>query len=505
MNIVHKGVGFKVFWNTNSLDIEQGNVNSFYLPLGGVHIPYSTSTYWGSIEGDINNQVDLIDKLNTKQDTLPTNGDGTKYLSDDGTYKEVSSGVDAYTKQETDVLLDDKADKNSISVVGYSNNYNDLDNLPNIPVVPTNISAFNNDVGYLTQHQDISGKVDKEIGKGLSTNDYINSDKEKVGKIITNGVGNKYLSDDGSYKEVSGGGGGGGVSESDVKGWISRNLAVNNIYGGGVVPPSASHSNSISIGINTRSNGKDSIQIGRSTQASTNSISVGLSARTTETNSVAIGMAASANNHFAISIGRDSQSQHSSVAIGYRAINNNSTHTNCVLLGSNTAVTSANQVQLGSSTTTTYAYGAVQDRSDARDKTDIRDIELGLDFINKLRPVEYKWDYREDYFRDIAPQREDFEDEETYIQVYEQARVDFFKNPVKDGSKTRVRYHTGLIAQEVKQVMDDLGVDFGGFQHHQEKGGLDVMSLGYNELIAVLIKAVQELSQEINTLKQSNS
>lgn len=31
------------------------------------------------------------------------------------------------------------------------------------------------------------------------------------------------------------------------------------------------------------------------------------------------------------------------------------------------------------------------------------------------------------------------------------------------------------------------------------------MSLGYNELIAVLIKAVQELSQEIDTLKQSNS
>jgi len=30
-----------------------------------------------------------------------------------------------------------------------------------IPVVPTNVSAFNNDAGYLTQHQDISGKADK--------------------------------------------------------------------------------------------------------------------------------------------------------------------------------------------------------------------------------------------------------------------------------------------------------------------------------------------------------
>jgi hypothetical protein len=30
-----------------------------------------------------------------------------------------------------------------------------------IPTVPTDISAFNNDAGYLTEHQDISGKQDK--------------------------------------------------------------------------------------------------------------------------------------------------------------------------------------------------------------------------------------------------------------------------------------------------------------------------------------------------------
>lgn len=31
-------------------------------------------------------------------------------------------------------------------------------NISDIPTVPTNVSAFTNDVGYLTQHQDISGK-----------------------------------------------------------------------------------------------------------------------------------------------------------------------------------------------------------------------------------------------------------------------------------------------------------------------------------------------------------
>lgn len=43
----------------------------------------------------------------------------------------------------------------------FSGNYNDLSNKPTIPTVPTNVSAFTNDVGYLTQHQDISGKADK--------------------------------------------------------------------------------------------------------------------------------------------------------------------------------------------------------------------------------------------------------------------------------------------------------------------------------------------------------
>nr|DAF88308.1 MAG TPA: hypothetical protein [Siphoviridae sp. ctt8434] len=43
----------------------------------------------------------------------------------------------------------------------FSSDYNDLSNKPSIPTIPTNISAFENDVGYLTEHQDISSKEDK--------------------------------------------------------------------------------------------------------------------------------------------------------------------------------------------------------------------------------------------------------------------------------------------------------------------------------------------------------
>ena len=51
----------------------------------------------------------------------------------------------------------------------FSGNYNDLTNKPTIPVVPTNISAFTNDVGYLTQHQDISGKLNTSQVKNASS------------------------------------------------------------------------------------------------------------------------------------------------------------------------------------------------------------------------------------------------------------------------------------------------------------------------------------------------
>lgn len=45
--------------------------------------------------------------------------------------------------------------------------------------------------------------VPKEKNKILSSNDYTNNDKEKVSKIVTNGEGTKFLSDDGTYKEIN--------------------------------------------------------------------------------------------------------------------------------------------------------------------------------------------------------------------------------------------------------------------------------------------------------------
>ena len=52
--------------------------------------------------------------------------------------------------------------------------------LPADTPIPTKTSDLTNDNGFLTEHQDISGKVDKIAGKGLSTNDYTDADKTKL-------------------------------------------------------------------------------------------------------------------------------------------------------------------------------------------------------------------------------------------------------------------------------------------------------------------------------------
>ena len=58
--------------------------------------------------------------------------------------------VDAYTKTETNTLLSAKANDTDLARVAKSGSYNDLSNKPTIPTVPTKVSAFQNDAGYIT-------------------------------------------------------------------------------------------------------------------------------------------------------------------------------------------------------------------------------------------------------------------------------------------------------------------------------------------------------------------
>lgn len=154
-------------------------------------------------------------------------------------------------------------------------------------------------------------------------------------------------------------------------------------------------------------------------------------------------------------------------AIGYQALANNSTYVNCTGVGSNSSVTGSNQIQLGDSATNLYAYGSFNSRSDFRDKKEIRNTTMGLNFILNLRPVDFKWDYREDYNTNGT-----------------------VNNVITDGTHIRNRFHHGFIAQEVNESSSNT---FGGYQDHSIGGGSDCCTLGYTEFIAPMVKAIQEL------------
>jgi len=129
-----------------------------------------------------------------------------------------------------------------------------------------------------------------------------------------------------------------------------------------------------------------------------------------------------------------------------------------------------------------YATNGTIQTSDKNEKNTIVDTDLGLSFVNKLKPVSYKFN-----------------------------------------GKTRTHY--GLIAQDVETTLSDISkptTGFAGFikedipdklyveddeiPEGKKVGDLKTAAyttygLRYNEFISPLIKAVQELSAEVETLK----
>jgi hypothetical protein len=123
-----------------------------------------------------------------------------------------------------------------------------------------------------------------------------------------------------------------------------------------------------------------------------------------------------------------------------------------------------------------YSYNAPNYVSDVRLKTDIETCDLGLSFIQSLRPVSYRW---------IVGQREWVPPDNPDDPEAKSTLVD----------RPGVRRHYGLIAQELRDTL--AGKDFAGYVYDPEA---DEYSIRYGELIPPLIKAVQELAAQVVAL-----
>ena len=133
---------------------------------------------------DLTNDSDFIEKSNTSG-LVKNDGtiDTTNYSTFSGSYNDLSnkpsipsktsdltndSGfITDYTETDPVFSASASAEITSQDITNwnaksdFSGSYNDLTDKPTIPTVPTNVSAFTNDAGYLTSHQDITGKEDK--------------------------------------------------------------------------------------------------------------------------------------------------------------------------------------------------------------------------------------------------------------------------------------------------------------------------------------------------------
>ena len=139
---------------------------------------------------------------------------------------------------------------------------------------------------------------------------------------------------------------------------------------------------------------------------------------------------------------------------------------------SGSVTTADNVVCLGNDAISAlYCQDTSISSSDKRDKTDIADFTNGLNWINQLKPVTYRWDKRS-WYDDNTP----------------------------DGTKKRPKKHIGFLAQDVLAIegnptnKDDMLVV--NLNEDDTAYGLK-----YERLVPVLVNAINELSAKVAALE----
>jgi hypothetical protein len=179
------------------------------------------------------------------------------------------------------------------------------------------------------------------------------------------------------------------------------------------------------------------------------------------------------------------------VAVGFNALTNSTTGTqntaiggyagSSVGLGSNLTLVGydaqpsgpnvTNQITLGNNQITTLRCNVqtITSLSDARDKKNIKDLSLGLNFLMKLKPREFNWDKR-----------------------------DWYESGVADGSKMQEHPTAGFIAQEFDSLQTTENAEW---LNLVLKDNPEKWEATYGNLLPVIVKAVQDLKKEKDELQ----
>ena len=127
-----------------------------------------------------------------------------------------------------------------------------------------------------------------------------------------------------------------------------------------------------------------------------------------------------------------------------------------------TAADATNEVTLGNSSISAIRcqVQTISALSDVRDNENIEEVPLGVDFVNKLRPVKFDW-------------------------------------AMRDGAQQGVQ-EIGFVAQELDQAQQE--ADAEEYMRLVLKTNPERLESSYGKLMPIAIKAIQELSEEITEL-----
>ena len=162
----------------------------------------------------------------------------------------------------------------------------------------------------------------------------------------------------------------------------------------------------------------------------------------------------------------------SNTFIGNQSGNTVTTGSNVTCLGNGSTASAdnaTNEVTLGNGTVTTLrcATSTIASVSDVRDKTEIEDLQYGLNFLDNIRPVEFTWDRRPLHPGDLT-------------------------NPTNGTRKA------GFIAQELLESMPNGENEILDLVTESNPERIEAK---YASLIPVMVKAIKDLKSEVQELR----